>query len=451
MTARSAARADDTFVKAAWVAVGVMVNSYSTGVNRPRPACRRRRWYVLLIHLTIAIRSSSRVFQTRRSKTLFRRTSLEGRLSYLGAHRLSPHAPEARGLRDRGHAIYSLVMLGKILPALAPLFAAVLAATCLVSPARATVGPGGASPSVDVPVASVLAVSIDGLNPAAIRRLGPAGAPTLHRLIDEGASTMDARTERESTSTLPNHTGMLTGRRVDADRGGHGVTWNDDRLEPRTVHTAAGERVRSAFSVVHDETRSTALFASKTKFTLFRRSWGSKIDRFRIWESNRRLMRLVRNDLDDRTRAFRFVHFSKPDVVGHDRRFMSDAYLDAVADVDRLLKQLVDAIESDPVLASGLVLVVTADHGGKGCNHTDPTRYANYRVPFLAWGPGVAAGADLYELNPDYATPGTSRTSYATTPPPIRNGTVANLATDLLGLGPVPGSDFNKTQDLDLN
>lgn len=342
-------------------------------------------------------------------------------------------------------------MLGKIGPALVPIFGAVLAATCLVSPARAKVGSGGASPSVDASFASVLAVSIDGLNPRAIRELGRDRAPTLHRLIDEGASTMDARTERELTTTLPNHTGMLTGRRVHADRSGHGVTWNDGRLEPRTVQKAAGEAVRSAFFVVHDETRSTALFASKTKFTLFKRSWGSKIDRFAVRESNVRLMRLVRTDLVERTRSFRFVHFSKPDVVGHDSGFMSPAYLDAVADLDRLLGRLVAAIEADPVLKSGLVLVVTADHGGKRHSHSAPTRYANYRVPFFAWGPGVAAGADLYELNPAYASPGTSRTTYATIPPPIRNGAVANLVTDLLGLGPVPGSEFNRAQDLDLS
>ena len=342
-------------------------------------------------------------------------------------------------------------MLGEIRTALAPLFAAVLAATCVVSPVRATVGPGGASPSVDVPVASVLAVSIDGLNPRALRELGRDRAPTLYRLIDEGASTMNARTERELTVTLPNHTGMLTGRRVSAYRGGHGVTWNDDRLEPRTVQEAAGGAVPSAFSVVHDETRSTALFASKTKFTLFKRSWRSKIDRFTVRENNALLMRRVRGDLLNYDRAFRFVHFSKPDVVGHDRGFLSLAYLDAVADVDRLLGRLVAAIEDDPVLKNDLVLIVTADHGGKGNSHSDPTRYANYRVPFLAWGPGVAVNADLYELNPDYASPGTSRMSYATAPPPIRNGAIANLVTDLLGLGPMPGSEFNKAQDLDLN
>lgn len=342
-------------------------------------------------------------------------------------------------------------MLGKIRPALGPLLAVVLSATCLAAPARAIVSSTGADASVEAPATTVLAVSVDGLSPRAIRVLGPERAPTLHRLIEEGASTLNARTARESTSTLPNHTGMLTGRRVDADRGGHGVTWNDDRLEPPTVHDAAGEPVASAFSVVHSETRSTALFASKTKFTLFKRSWSPDIDRFTIREGNGRLMRRARGDLVNRERAYRFVHFSMPDAAGHAHGFMSSAYLDSVARVDRLLGRLLAAVEADPDLASRLVLVVTADHGGQGRNHRDPTRLANYRIPFLVWGAGVARGANLYRINPGYAGPGRSRTTYATDPPPIRNGALANLVTDLLGLGPVPGSELNAGQDLEVN
>jgi hypothetical protein len=300
-------------------------------------------------------------------------------------------------------------------------------------------------------VTTVVAVSVDGLNPRAIRVLGAARAPTLHRLIDEGASTLNARTEREQTVTLPNHTGMVTARRIAAARGGHGVTWNDDRLEPSTVQEAAGHRVASVFSVVHSPERRTALFASKSKFSLFERSWDKGIDRYVLRGDNNRLVRRVRADIADHDRAFRFVHLSAPDVAGHAHGFMSSAYLDAVEATDRRLGRIVDALEDDPDLANSAVLVVTADHGGRGPGHGDPTRLVNYRVPFLVWGAGVAAGEDLYDLNPDYRDPGRRRTTYAADRQPVRNGALANLVTDLLGLGRVPGSEHDRDQDLDVS
>jgi hypothetical protein len=290
-------------------------------------------------------------------------------------------------------------------------------------------------------------VSIDALNPAAIRRLGPERTPVLHRMIAEGASTLDARTEREQTNTLPNHTGMVTGRRIAAGRGGHGVVWNDERLRPPTVQAAAGHPVASVFSVVHGEGLRTGLFATKQKFSLFERSWPAGVDRDVIRADNARLVEVVRRDIARTPRAFRFVHLSAPDIVGHAHGFMSPAYLDAVAATDRRLGRIVDAVEARSDLADHTVFVVTADHGGRGVTHRDETKRHSFRVPFLVWGPGVAAGADLYDLNPDYAEPGRSRTSYDGVQP-VRNGDVANLATDLLGLGPVPGSEHDAAQDL---
>lgn len=359
---------------------------------------------------------------------------------------------QSRGLLS---ALLGLCVTGSVLtgsvPAGTPAQARVISTTTTetASETTAVTKAGTAGTAGTSTVTTVLAVSVDGLKPWAIRTLGPERAPVLHRLIREGASTLNARTARELTDTLPNHTTMVTSRRISAASGGHGVTWNDDRLEPRTVHEAAGGRVGSMFSQVAASGGETALFAGKSKFRLFARSWPGGIDRFELREHNGRLVGLALADLREHERALRFVHLSAPDVVGHRSGFRSAAYLDAVARVDTLLGRLLATLE-EPGLAGRSALVVTADHGGAAGSHRDPTKLANYRIPFLAWGVGVAPGADLYTLNPDYADPGRRRTGYATAPPPVRNGALANLVADLLGLGPVPGSEHNAAQDLDL-
>lgn len=297
----------------------------------------------------------------------------------------------------------------------------------------------------------VLAVSIDGLRSSAITQLGRAGTPTLHALIAQGASTLNARTEREMTVTLPNHTGMVTGRPILASQGGHGVTWNDDRRRPPTVQRAAGHDVSSVFRVAHNASRTTALFASKTKFSLFKRSWSAGIDKMRIRLDNAVLARLTRRDLLAHNRGFTFLHLSAPDSAGHARGWRSRAYLDAVRATDRRLGRIVRTINGHARLRDHLVVLVTADHGGTGRDHGDATRLVNFRVPFIVWGPTVASGASLYALNPDYADPGVRRTSYSDSRQPVRNGDVANLALDLLGLGAVRGSAHDRAQNLDWN
>ena len=307
------------------------------------------------------------------------------------------------------------------------------------------VGPAQSAPAPGRP--RVLAISIDGLNVDALERLGRAGTPNFHRLLRQGASTRNARTERELTITLPNHTGMLTGRRVARDRNGHGVTWNDD-LPGATVQQGAGHPVGSVFGVVHRAGRSTALFSTKTKFSLFNRSWGHAIDRFHVDERQTQLVRSARRDLANRHRAFTFLHLSLPDRAGHAHGFMSPAYLDAVRRTDGLLGKVLATIRNHPGLTRNLTVVLTADHGGAGPDHSDPRKLANYRVPFVAWGAGVRAG-NLYDLNPDYVNPGSGRPTYAGAQP-VRNGDVANLSTDLLGLGAVPGSELDTAQNLDV-
>jgi hypothetical protein len=294
----------------------------------------------------------------------------------------------------------------------------------------------------------VLAISIDALNPTALSKLGPARTPVLHRLMAEGAFTLNARSQVEETETLPNHTSMVTGRRVLAARNGHGVTWNVHR-PGTTVQAAAGEAVDSVFTVAH-ATGSTAFFGAKQKFSIFNRSWNADIDRMLIRDGDDlNVMRAARTDLVKGARDFTFVHFGHADVTGHAKGFMSPAYLNAVQKVDGMVGQLIEAIETHPELA-GTVVILTADHGGMGTRgHYDATKYVNYRIPFVVWGPGVVHG-DLYALNPTYADPGRKRVLYSGRQP-IRNGDLANLALDLLSLGPVPDSKYDVKQLLSVS
>ena len=299
-------------------------------------------------------------------------------------------------------------------------------------------------------VTRVVVISVDGLNPDAITQLGDVGTPTFHRLIEQGASTLNARSEVEMTITLPNHTGMVTSRRVNRARGGHGVTWNDDRLVPPTVHAAAGHKVGSVFSSLRAAGLQSALFAAKTKFSLFERSWPQGIRRTVITEDNTALVAAARHDLATKWRALTFLHLSLPDVAGHEDGWMSPAYLAAVRRSDYLIGRVLATIGRTTQSRDHTLVVVTADHGGVGTDHSDPRLYANYRVPFLVWGPGVPAGQDLYDLNPSYADPGTRRVGYAAAAQPVRNGDVGNLVLDVLGLPAIPGSQLDLAQDLEV-
>jgi hypothetical protein len=224
--------------------------------------------------------------------------------------------------------------------------------------------------------------------------------------------------------------------------------------------------IASSFDVVHDNGGSTALFTEKAKFDFFDRSWDGtngapdttgvdngrdKIDTYLRGSGAVETSALL-NQLATNPATFDFIHLAATDTAGHQYGFMSAEYLDAVKVVDGYIGQILDAVAGSPTMAGNTVVIVTADHGGLGLTHNDATAYANYRIPFFAWGAGVPAGADLYALNAgDRADPGTAQPAYAAALAPIRNADSADLVTGLLGLGQVPGSAIDADQSLDVS
>ncbi|WP_412069467.1 alkaline phosphatase family protein [Rubrivirga sp. IMCC43871] len=302
----------------------------------------------------------------------------------------------------------------------------------------------------------VIHISVDGLRPDAVERLGFDAVPAFTRLRDRGAWTHNARSDRDYRITLPNHTTQLTGHPV-VGPDGHHWTVNVDPAPGVTIHSNRGAYIPSVFDVAHDNGLQTAAYVSKSKFSLYRTSYDAehgapdttgvddgreKIDTFVYQPDTDTLVDRLVADLADDPAAYTFLHIRDPDSRGHIMAWSmrrGSPYLRAVEHSDMLIGRILALVDDDPRLAGHTAIIVTADHGGSGRGHARDRR-EHYTVPFYVWSPGVPR-ADLYALNKGLRVdPGTGHIPYSAELQPIRNGDAANLALAFLGLPPVPGS-----------
>lgn len=321
-------------------------------------------------------------------------------------------------------------------------------------PAESDVRPpssGSLAPVAATMKPTVIAISVDGFNPDALAKLPRYQTRWFRALRTQGTSTTNARAAVEQTETLPNHTGMITGRPISGPSG-HNITFNSDRPDSWIARENGGRYLPSIFDVAHDRGMSTALYTSKDKFKFLERSYDAtngapdlvgpdngrdKIDSFYYAEPDAVVKRLNESLISSHRRNLYLWHLSLADPAGHKNGFMSKSYLAAVARANTLLGKMLTTVQSSRTLRASTSVILTADHGGQGVSHTDASKAANYKVPFYTWGRGVAVGAPLYGKNPDRRYPYTRRPGYAG-PQPVRNMDVANTSLRLLGLPALP-------------
>lgn len=310
-------------------------------------------------------------------------------------------------------------------------------------------------------VSHAVMISVDGLASRFLEQVIAAGdAPTFKTLQSLGAWTHNARTDKTYTITLPNHTSMLTGLPVSPSPGfqnfrSHRYTNNIDPSASETLHTLRlPERnyTPSVFDVVHDHGRSTALFASKTKFSLYTQSYNDAGAPDLVGEDNgrRKIDTVVINTdpaamvdqlvlmLSESPPNYTFVHLNQPDGTGHSIGWGTPEYLAAVASMDVLLGRILQVVRSGP-LANKTALIITTDHGGVGYGHSDSADVQNFQIPFYVMAPGVSPG-DAYAAFENRFSPEAMNPEYQSVYQPLRNGDSGNLALYLLGLPPVPES-----------
>lgn len=297
----------------------------------------------------------------------------------------------------------------------------------------------------------VLVIDVSGLPSAAISGRNARFAPRLNRLIRSGAATLNARTDTETSAPLPNLLSLLTGRPAARKAGGHGVT--------------AGGRMRryaaSLFDSVHDWGGTTSFLSSDRAASVVLHAYnkgkadkqGVRYGRDKLTVSSVRgsdaaVTRAVRSQLRHRPRTVSVVQLTGPREAGQEHGFHSRAYHRAVRRLDKRIGAIKAAVARNPRLARSTLVVVTADSGGAG-RSVRGRSLQHQRVPFVVWGSGVPAGADLYRLNPAYADPGAARPGYSG-PQPVRVADVANLVTGVLGYPRVPHSRIRPTQDFNV-
>jgi hypothetical protein len=310
----------------------------------------------------------------------------------------------------------------------------------------------------------VIHISVDGGGSSYIQTLINNNAlPNFNRLVTGGASTFNARDDYDYTVTLPNHVTQVTGRGVEGIDG-HNWTVNEDPQPDQTIHTNKGSYVAGVFDVAHDNGLRTGMYASKTKFSLFDTSYNAvngaidltgvdngcgKIDSYVYDENTTSLTDSFITAMQSDPFNYVFLHYADPDAAGHNSGWGNDEYNNAMIAVDGYLGRIFDMVTSEATFQGKTAIVLTADHGGKEFDHSDPADPLAYTIPFGVWGPGVTAGADLYALNSaSRLDPSTDRPPYDDAVQPIRNGDAPNLELQLLGLRSVPGSTINVGQDL---
>jgi hypothetical protein len=219
---------------------------------------------------------------------------------------------------------------------------------------------------------------VDGMRPDGLQQ---AVTPFLDSLITRGAYTYRARTVMPST-TLTCHTSLFYSIPPDV----HGILDNVWKPFP--------EKIPGLFDVLHEQALPAASFFN---WEPLRNLWqpGSLAASFFQKDNpgddgqcDRELASLALSWFHCHEWSFGFVYLHNTDKTGHAAGWMSDAYLEAIANADRCIESICRVLPED------VLIIVTGDHGGHDhTHHTDLEE--DMTVPLILLGPGIPKGLEI--------------------------------------------------------
>ncbi|MFJ5552852.1 alkaline phosphatase family protein [Streptomyces sp. NPDC093225] len=274
---------------------------------------------------------------------------------------------------------------------------ALLAATGTLTTLTAHAAPAaaGAAAAAAASTDKVLVIGLDGV---VLDRLKAAAAPRLKGLMSQGLtarSTLYA-SPMAATSSGPGWSTIATG--VWPDK--HGVKDNTFTGKNYAAHPDFLTRAENANPALH--TYAAADWEPITSTDAGGPIFSAKVDKRLSLKGDRdgyegedpKIAAAAAAELRDQDPDAAFVYFGQVDGAGHSYGAASQKYLDAIARVDALVGQVLDAVEARPTYAQeNWKVLVTTDHG-----HTDAGGHGGSTIQergtfVIAKGPGIPAGS----------------------------------------------------------
>ncbi|MGR4878891.1 alkaline phosphatase family protein [Streptomyces sp. LARHCF249] len=267
--------------------------------------------------------------------------------------------------------------------------AALIAASALAAPA------GAADAAAAANTDKVLVIGIDG---AVLDRVKAANAPYLKGLMAQGLtarSTLYAN-PMAATSSGPGWSTIATG--VWPDK--HGVKDNSFAGKNYTAYPDFLTRIENANPALN--TYAAADWEPITSTDAGGPIFSAKVDKRLSLKGDRdgygsedpKIAAAAAAELRDQNPDAAFVYFGEIDIAGHSYGAASQQYLDAIGRSDKLIGQVLTAVQNRPTYAQeNWKVLVTTDHG-----HTDAGGHGGSTIQergtfVIAKGAGIAAGS----------------------------------------------------------
>lgn len=237
-------------------------------------------------------------------------------------------------------------------------------------------------------VKHMVVVGVDGLSPDGIQH---AATPNLNHLREHGAWTFHARGVMP-TSSSPNWASMIMG----AGPEQHGVTsndWQPDKFDfPPTVKGPGGI-FPTIFSVLREQKPKSILGVFHDWNDYGRLLERKMVDVIEDLDGPTNTVQRAVEFIKSRKPTFTFIHLDHVDHAGHHDGHGTPEYYASVGVADKLIGEVVAAIKAAGI-ENETLLLVTADHGGKGKGHGGNS-LAELEIPWILAGPGVCVGHEI--------------------------------------------------------